>query len=249
MKKVLIILLLLFSSNYIFSQGIYRSGRILNNQKVDQKRLHFGFTLGLNAMDYAIRNSAKDKTRAEQVTFTPGFSVGIVADLKLHENFSLRFQPGLEFGERLILYSGYNKLEISLDETPLSEISPEESIQESVVINLPFLLKYRAKRLDNFRPYLVGGFSYKMDVQAPSHLDPDNNVMVSLKPNYFSLELGAGIDFYLPYFKFATELKLSIGLQDILNHNLDKDNPDAAFYTESINRMSSNVVTLSFHFE
>ncbi|WP_372639446.1 porin family protein [Ancylomarina sp.] len=239
MKKALIILLLLFSSSYLYSQGVYRSGRILNNQKVDQKRLHFGFTLGLNAMDYAIRNSAKDNTRAEQVTFSPGFSVGIVSDLKLHENFSLRFQPGLEFGERMILYSDDSDLE-----TP-----PAESIQESVVINLPFLLKYRAKRLDNFRPYLVGGFSYKMDVQAPSHLDPEDNVMVSLKPNYFSLELGAGIDFYLPYFKFATELKFSLGLQDILNHKLDSENPDADFYTHSINRMSSKVVTLSFHFE
>ncbi|WP_164977371.1 type IX secretion/gliding motility protein PorT/SprT [Ancylomarina salipaludis] len=239
MKKSLVILLLLLSSGYIYSQGVYRPGGILNNQRIDQKRLHFGFTLGLNAMDYAIRNSAKDNIRAEQVTFSPGFSVGIISDLKLHEDFSLRFQPGLEFGQRTILYSDDDDLK-----TPANE-----NILESVVINLPLLLKYRAKRLDNYRPYWVGGFSYKMDVQAPGHLDPENNVMVSLKPNFFCLELGAGIDFYLPYFKFATELKLSLGLQDILNHKLDPENPDADFYTYSINRMSSKVVTLSFHFE
>ena len=249
MKNALIILLLLFSSNYLYSQGVYRSGRILSYQKVDQKRLHFGFTLGLNSMDYAIRNSAKDNTRAEQVTFLPGFSVGIVSDLKLHENFSLRFQPGLEFGERTISYS----------DLPEGTKLGEETTLESVVINLPFLLKYRAKRIDNFRPYLVGGFSYKMDVQAPSKLDINNdnvniddvndNVLVRLKPNYFCLEIGAGIDFYLPYFKFATELKFSLGLQDILNHKLDSENPDADLYTHSINRMSSKVVTLSFHFE
>jgi len=239
LKKSLVILLLLLSSGYIYSQGVYRPGGILNNQRIDQKRLHFGFTLGLNAMDYAIRNSAKDNIRAEQVIFSPGFSVGIISDLKLHEDFSLRFQPGLEFGQRTILYSDDDDLK-----TPANE-----NILESVVINLPLLLKYRAKRLDNYRPYLVGGFSYKMDVQAPGHLDPENNVMVSLKPNFFCLELGAGIDFYLPYFKFATELKLSLGLQDILNHKLDPENPDADFYTYSINRMSSKVVTLSFHFE
>ena len=239
MKKAFIILLLLFSSSYLFSQRVYSSGRVQNNQRVDQKRLHFGFTLGLNIMDYAIRNSAKDNVKAEQVTFSSGFSVGIISDLKLQENFSLRFQPGLEFGERTILYSNDNNLE-----TP-----PAESIMESVVINLPLLLKYRAKRIDNYRPYLVGGFSYKMDVQAPTKLDVEDNVMISLKPNYFSLELGAGIDFYLPYFKFATELKFSLGLQDILNHKLDKDNPEADFYTHSINRMSSKVLTLSFHFE
>ncbi|MRT93396.1 porin family protein [Ancylomarina sp. 16SWW S1-10-2] len=239
MKKAFIILLLLFLSSYLFSQKVYSPGRILNSQEVDQKRLHFGFTLGLNIMDYAIRNSAKDNWKAEQVTFSSGFSVGIVSDLKLHEDFSLRFQPGLEFGERTILYS--NDYDLST--------YPAETTIESVVINLPLLLKYRAKRINNYRPYLVGGFSYKMDVQAPTKLDIDDGVMVRLEPNYFSLELGAGIDFYLPYFKFATELKLSLGLQDILNHKLDSENPDADFYTYSMSRMSSNVVTLSFHFE
>ena len=240
MKKAFITLLLLFLSSYLFSQRVYSSGKILNSQEVDQKRLHFGFTLGLNVMDYAIRNSVKDTiTRAEQVTFSPGFSVGIVTDLKLQENFSLRFQPGLEFGDRTILYSNDDKL----------ETAPAETVIETVVINLPLLLKYRAKRISNYRPYLVGGFSYKMDVQAPTKLDVDDGVMIRLKPNYFSLELGAGIDFYLPYFKFATELKFSLGLQDILNHKLDSENPDADFYTYSIDRMSSKVVTLSFHFE
>ena len=231
--------MLLFSSSYLFSQRGYSSGKILNSQEVDQKRLHFGFTLGLNAMDYAIRNSAKDNWKAEQVTFSSGFSVGIITDLKLHEDFSLRFQPGLEFGDRTILYSKDDDLN-----TP-----PAETVIESVVINLPLLLKYRAKRINNYRPYLVGGFSYKMDVQAPSKLDVNDGVMISLEPNYFCLELGAGIDFYLPYFKFATELKFSLGLQDILNHNLDPENPNADFYTYSIDRLSSKVVTLSFHFE
>ena len=56
------------------------------------------------------------------------------------------------------------------------------------------------------------------------------------------MEIGAGIDFYLPYFKFATELKFSLGLQDILNHKLDSENPEADPYTHSINRMSSKVM-------
>ena len=239
MKKALVILLLLFSFGQVYSQGIYRAGRILNNQKVDQKRLHFGFTLGLNTMDYAIRNSAQDNVRAEQVMFSQGFTVGIISDLKLHENASLRFQPGLEFGERTISYT----------DDPESGLNRDDVTLESVVINLPLLLKYRAKRISNYRPYLVGGASYKLDVQAPDRLDPDNNIMVSLKPGFFSLEMGAGIDFYLPYFKFATELKFSMGLQDILNHKLDADNPASDYYTYSIKKMSSKVITLSFHFE
>lgn len=239
LKKIFIILLILLSCSQVYAQRVYRAGHILNNQRVDQKRIHFGFTLGVNTMDYGIQNSAKDNYRAEQVTFSPSFSVGIVSDLKIQDNYALRFQPGLEFGERTISYA--NDADLS---TPVLETTTE-----SVVINLPLLFKYRSKRIDNYRPYLIGGVCYKMDVQAPSHLDVDDNVMISLKPNFFSLEFGFGIDFYLPYFKLATELKLSLGLRDILNHKLDPENPQADFYTHSINRMNSNVVTFSFHFE
>ncbi|MFA8436954.1 MAG: porin family protein [Marinifilaceae bacterium] len=207
---------------------------MLNYQKVDQKRLHFGFTLGINTMDFAIYNSGFGIARAEQVVFTPGFSVGIVSDLSLHENVALRFLPGLEFGQRTIHYSN---------------LSQDEVTVESVLVTLPLLLKYRAKRINNFRPYLIGGGSYKIDVQSQKRLKPDDNMLVRLNATDVYLELGAGIDFYLPYFKLATELKFAIGLKDMLNHGYDVDNPGYEAYTDAIQKMKSKVITLSFHFE
>ena len=227
-------MLCLLSLSTVFSQSRYKPESILNYQKVDQKWLHFGFTLGINNMDFAIFNSGLGDPRAEQVTFSPGFSVGIVSDLRLHENWSLRFLPGLEFGERTIRYSNLPQKKVT---------------SESVLVNLPVMLKYRAKRLNNYRPYLIGGASYKIDVQSQDALDPDNDMLIRLKSTDVYLELGAGVDFYLPYFKLATELKFAVGLRDILNHQHDVDNPGYEAYTDAIRRMNSKIITLAFHFE
>jgi len=234
LKRLFIILLLLSCYTSSYSQRGYKAESVLNYQKVDQKWLHFGFTLGVNSMDFAIYNMGIGDARAEQVVFSPGFSVGIVSDLRLHENWSLRFLPGLEFGQRSIQYSNLDIEEVNV---------------ESVLVNLPLLLKYRARRLNNYRPYLIGGASFKIDVQSQESLDPENDMLVRLKTTDIYAELGAGVDFYLPYFKLATELKFSIGLKDILNHEYDIDNPGYEGYSDAIRKMNSKIITLSFHFE
>ncbi len=240
MKKILYILLFCLLSVTVFSQRTYKPSSILNYQKIDSKWMHFGFTLGINYMDFAIYNREYKTTNddlvicAEQVIFKPGFSVGIVTDLRLNENWNLRFLPGLEFGERIISYN-------DLPETDVTT--------ESVFVNLPLLVKYRAKRINNYRPYIIGGASYKIDVVAQKKIVPEKKKFLRLNSSDIYLELGAGIDFYLPYFKMSTEIKLALGLNDILNHKHDIDNPGYEGYTDAIRKMNSNIVTLVLHFE
>jgi len=235
LKKIFLFVILIISAYSSFSQT-YREKKILNNQRVDEKCLHFGFTLALNTMDFALYNSNLTKMNAEQVDFQTGFSVGMIGDLRLHKNWCFRFQPGLEFGSRNILYQ-------ALDD------DKKIITTESVLVNIPFLFKYRSKRIANYRPYLIAGLNYKFDVQSHNRIKVDENVLIRLKQNDICIEFGGGIDFYLPYFKLATELKMSIGLLDILNHSYDVNNPGYEDYTKSIRCLKSNVVTLSFHFE
>ncbi len=234
LKKIGLSLICCLLASFAFSQRKYKPKTVWNYQEVDRKWIHFGFTLAMNQMDFAIYNSGKTEARTEQVSFTNDFSVGVISDLRLHENWSLRFLPGLEFGSRTIAYSNLPHEEVNV---------------ESVLINLPLLLKYKAKRLNNYRPYLLSGISYKKDVHSQHRLDPANKILIRLKTNDFYVEIGAGIDFYLPYFKLSTELKLSLGLRDILNHKYDSDNPGYEDYTDAIQKMNSQIVTLSFHFE
>ena len=55
-------------------------------------------------------------------------------------------------------------------------------------------------------------------------------------------EVGFGLDFYLEYFKFSPQLKLSYGLINLLKS-------EDSVYSNSINRLSTNGWMLSFTFE
>jgi hypothetical protein len=58
----------------------------------------------------------------------------------------------------------------------------------------------------------------------------------------FSYTTGVGFDFYFPYFKFAIELKMSFGLNELKI-------PDDTYYTQSIESIKSRTFTLSITVE
>ena len=64
------------------------------------------------------------------------------------------------------------------------------------------------------------------------------------------IEVGMGCDFYLPFFKLIPELKFSFGLLDVLDKNRNQlTDKSKLIFTESVDRASSRMVTLSFYFE
>jgi hypothetical protein len=96
-KSVLILLVLAYS--------LALSGQVerpRNLTAFDLKRIHFGFTVGLNVMDVGITRNyeAPDFLYADPSKLLPGFQVSIVSDLRLNENWNLRFLPGISFGSR-----------------------------------------------------------------------------------------------------------------------------------------------------
>ena len=67
----------------------------------------------------------------------------------------------------------------------------------------------------------------------------------------FFLSVGLGCDFYLPFFKLNPEIKFCFGLTDILKHNrpdLD-ENPDMYKITQSLGKVKSKMVVITFYFE
>ena len=63
-------------------------------------------------------------------------------------------------------------------------------------------------------------------------------------------EVGFGCDFYLPFFKLIPELKFAFSLVDVL----DKDRKDLLDdnllkYTQSVDKIVSKMIVLSFYFE
>ena len=63
--------------------------------------------------------------------------------------------------------------------------------------------------------------------------------------------MGFGCDFYLPFFKFCPEVKFCFGLSDLLKRDRPdlSDDPDKLKFTNSLGRVTSNMVVVTFFFE
>ena len=209
-----------------------------NDPGYDNKTFHFGFSAGMNSMDFEIKPSMKTSKISDPILIPDvsnihlvGFQVQIVSNLKLAENLDLRFLPGICFGDRTINF--YSK------DTTLMQY------MDFAYLDFPLDLKYRTRRLNNYRPYILGGLNFRYDLGRDSYEEIENYIVLSRR-NIFS-EIGVGIDFYLPYFKLSTELKVGIGLLDtkiIKSEGTYGDN-----MAESIGEIKPYIVGLSFHFE
>ncbi|MBN2273921.1 MAG: PorT family protein [Bacteroidales bacterium] len=252
--------LFLFSIAALFAVVSFaQKPKVKNDPTHDEKPLHFGFSLGINTMDFRIQQSQTgiDSSIAADVEhLQPGFHVHAISNLRLAENFDLRFTPGISFGgERQIAYREFRTTNLLIDSADLPVIV------ESNFLEFPLILKYKSKRLNNFRPYLLGAFNTRIDLAATKKTwgrSKKENNLVLVDPLDFYYELGFGMDFYLHYFKFGIEFKYSVGLTDVLKTSLKrKDEPggylyppvEDAIYTNVIDKMNSRMFMISFHFE
>ena len=151
LNKAFYIILFLSLSCCVQAQKIMRNTSLLNYQRGDRTVLHFGFSLGINYMDYKAVLSGANGWRAESGKLDVGFLVGIVSELRLGDDWGLRFLPGLEFATRSLVYT----------QVPEVENNKQYAYNESVYVSLPLMLKYKAKRINNFRPFITAGSSYK----------------------------------------------------------------------------------------
>jgi hypothetical protein len=234
--------------------------KVMNDPTHDDKPLHFGFSLGINTMDFRIKQSqtgVDSAIVADVAHLQPGFHVHAISNLRLAKNFDLRFTPGISFGgERQIEYKEYRKTNFLIDSADLPVVV------ESNFLEFPLILKYKSKRLNNFRPYLMAGFNTRVDLAATKKTwgrSKKENNLVLVDPLDFYYEIGMGMDYYLPNFKFAVEFKYSIGLTNVLRTSIRKSDangvyyvtppPEDAIYTDVIDKMYSRMFMISFHFE
>ena len=211
----------------------------------DYKRLHFGFTIGLNLMDFGFeRNTAVDSFLYADVSkVQPGFQVSIVSDLRLTENLNLRFLPGISFGSREIVFYEQSGNEWVVTDR---EGASSRARVGPAFLDFPLHIKYRSKRDNNYRPYLVGGLNFRYDMAAKRAYDGDSNDYIRLNAADFYVELGFGVDNYLKYFKFAPEIKVAMGFNNMLANDPRDPWPE---FTNSISNLRSYIIMLNFHFE
>ena len=232
MKKILIFLLLMSS----FSSFGQRHKKPQNLPRYDFKQIHFGFTLGINSLNFNINKNKKflenDTLLSTLSQDQKGFNLGIVSNLRLGRYTDLRFIPTLVFGERILNYQFNETSNLNLNDKRI----------ESTLIDFPISLKYKSERYNNFRTYVICGIKYSLDIASQSEIDDEGQELVKLNNHDLMLEGGFGIDFYLQYFKFSPQIKISHGIINILS----KDN---TLYTQTLNNLKTSSWMLSFTFE
>ncbi|HOF21047.1 MAG TPA: porin family protein [Bacteroidales bacterium] len=216
-----------------------------NESWYDEKLLHFGFSIGFNSMDFRITPSQdylrKDSLYPEVSRLNPGINIQIVTDLRTGRYWDLRFLPGVSFGQRSVRYY---KVPGEKDGDP--ELFNVRQRLESSYLEFPLLLKYKGERLNNARPYVIGGLNFRYDLAARKEFDDEKPVYIRLKRPDLYYETGAGLDFYLRYFKLSVELKMSNGLSDIIAREGEARHPE---FRNAIEKMRSQIWILAFHFE
>ena len=232
--KYFFILLLFIGASDSYAQKIKKPQNLV---RYDLQKLHFGFTIGINELNFNIKKNSNTLSNDSLLTLLPnsqkGFNLGIVSNLRIGRFTDLRFIPTLVFGERNLNYSFIDSNGVS-----------DERVKriESTLIDFPIYLKYKSARYNNFRTYVIGGIKYSLDVASQDKINDEGQEIVKLKKNDLMGEIGFGFDFYLEYFKFSPQIKLSYGVLNLLSK-------DDTVYTKSINQLSTNGWMISFTFE
>lgn len=213
-----------------------------NLPNVDFKRFHFGFNVGLNVMDFGIKQSmlVQDGAiyQAEVSSLMPGFSVGLIGSVRLGEYFNLRLVPSLNLGERTLSYMNDQTDDIF------------KSTVKTTSITIPLHIKYSSVRVNNVRPYLLAGGGVLFDF---SH---DKSMPVLLNYADYYVEFGVGCTFYFEYFRFSPEIRFALGLSNILtpwDKRLESPGeylePSYQKYSDALSRLTSRFLTIAFNFE
>lgn len=274
MKKYYLLVCLGCMWQYAAAQFINDGGNI------DQQPYNFGFSLAVN---YGSFNVIKGVDYQDEFVYTdvndenttvaplaairaigkPGFSLGLLANLKLTRNFDLRFTPNIIFIDRDIEYI-YRKTAAPGNSGPGNPEPgngnqdgppvPENRLMNTRFTNLqyPFLLKFKSNRQGNVRAYVIGGVKFCMDVTSRKKYDEamtnadkfpaDVENPLFIDRNYFAWEAGIGLDLYYEFFKCSPEIKLSRSFNNVLNN-------DDNLYSRPLAGLFAELIQFTVHFE
>jgi len=159
----------------------------------DRRLFHFGFMLGFNSSDftlYPVQNAYEQfKILTIQNDAQPGGQLGILTTMRLGTPMiRLRFVPTISFLERSIKYTFE-------DTTAKLGYRIEDERVNSTNLDFPLMLidlQSQEKASQNF-------------------IDP----FIKIKRYDWQGQIGGGLEFFAPYFKFGVELKFTHGFSNV----------------------------------
>jgi hypothetical protein len=228
LRCLLFLAMLLPTGNISFGQHVQ------NMADHDQKPYYFGLTFAFNVSQYRIRYTESyamtDTFKTIQPYWGPGFTLGLMGNLKLNKWVDLRTTPSLQFAEKKLNFN-----------TPMGDSLQKRTV-ESIYFTFPLHLKFKSERWRNFRFYALGGGKVDYDLAANAR-SRKTSEFLKVKPFDAGYEIGVGFEWYYPNFIFSPEIKISQGLVDQIYR--DQNLP----LTNAIESIKTRTIVLSIHLE
>jgi len=205
-----------------------------NNPEWDRRKISYGFIIGLHTTAYELKYADQfvtqqfDTVHSVQGSFSPGFSLGFLVNLRLNEVLDIRLMPKAAFYNHKLTYY-YTKN------------TTKQQLIETTMVEFPLHLKYKSMRRGNVRMYMVGGFTPSIEASGKNDVQ-STTANLSVKNKNLTVDAGFGFDFYFPLFKLSQEIKFSRGLVNMLG-------PDASVYSAPIKYLNTNTISVTFIFQ
>ncbi|MCB0400079.1 MAG: PorT family protein [Winogradskyella sp.] len=238
MKKILVFLTFLVAFQTATAQ-LFTKEKVANNiDNLDQKFLSWGYFLGFNQYDFKFDYNEDLSDILVDKTF--GFHLGLIGDMRINNYMNLRLEPGVFFTTRNLMY----------DESYFAgtDFNDSDLLREvkSTYIHIPLLLKISTKRINNFKPFIVGGFSTALNLSSNQDNPDDNSAgEFRMKKNTYFYEIGFGIDLYLLYFKFTPSIRGIFAINDEIVRDADPNSP----WTGNVAKMQTRGIFINFTFQ
>jgi opacity protein-like surface antigen len=206
----------------------------------DNLKYYFGATLGYNLGSLSAQKSDKflmdDSVLVAEPASSAGISIGFHATAKLSKHWQIRFNPQLILGGAR--YFNYTLNSKYITNEPIEQ----RFTLPTTLVSFPISFKFNSDRIDNFRTYLLFGAKADVDLSAGSAARNQEGY-IKLKKYTYGVEAGVGFNLFLRFFTLTPELKISYGLNNILDRN-----PDLK-YSSVFSSVASRMIMFSLHFE
>jgi hypothetical protein len=205
-----------------------------NNPRYDERKLSYGFVIGLHSSAYQVKYSdqfvtqAFDTVHSVMAQASPGFSLGGLVNLRLFDELDLRIMPKAGFYDHKLTYQ-------------YTDEQSQDQLIETAIMEFPVAIKYKSARRGNVRMYVIGGLTPSFELSGKNDVQ-SNTANLSVKKNNLTVDTGVGMDLYFPLFKFSPELRFSKGLINLIGD-------DPSVFKDPLLRLNTSTVQVYLIFQ
>lgn len=207
----------------------------------DIRPFNLGFTMGLNVAGYDMTSQINQfdaqtgwTVKRVEMVRKPGIYLGLISNLKLHDNIDFRFLPSVSLEERDFLFH--------MDTSAARAVEPivRKKIEASY-LNLPIVLKFKSNYYKRVRVWTQLGIQPSVNLASNKKVKNDPELL-KIQPFDVAAFASIGVDLYGERLKLSPEFRFTRGLRNIYV-------PDRTRFPRAISDLFTQVLVFNINFE